>query len=247
VDDLINAAFDASVIPLQAPLPRPVYVLGLDLGQTHDYSALALDGVHERGSKASWHLIRELKRWPLRTPYPQIVEDVGELVRRPPIATTDFLVIDQTGVGRPVVDMFRAAQLPIRLVAITITGGNQVIQDEDHRDEWHVPKRDLVSTVTVLLQAGRLKIAAGLAEAATLTHELGIFQTKITLAANDVYGAWREGQNDDTVLAMALACWYGERCPPPPASATAEPAPGTYTVDRRAFLNGYGQRRRSVI
>jgi len=224
--------------------PRPCYVLGLDLGQIHDYSALTLDEIHERGTKTSRHLVRDLRRWPLRTDYTVVVEDVATLVARPPITSSDVLVIDQTGVGRPVVDMFRAARLPVRLVAITITGGNQVTQDPEQPSEWHVPKRDLVSTVTVLLQAGRLKIAPALPEAATLTHELGIFQTKITAAANDVYGAWREGQNDDTVLATALACWWGERCQPPAASAQTIATPQAYHAERRSRLTPAVSNRR---
>ena len=31
------------------------------------------------------------------------------------------------------------------------------------------------------------------------------------LTAHDSYGAWREKEHDDLVLAVALACWYGER------------------------------------
>jgi hypothetical protein len=47
-----------------------------------------------------------------------------------------------------------------------------------------------------------------------LTGELETFQVKITAAANDVYGTWREGTHDDMVLATALAAWYG--CRPRP-------------------------------
>ena len=36
------------------------------------------------------------------------------------------------------------------------------------------------------------------------------FQVKITAAANATFGAWREGSHDDLVLAVAMACWYGE-------------------------------------
>ena len=32
-----------------------------------------------------------------------------------------------------------------------------------------------------------------------------------SMAAHDIYGAWREGQHDDLVLATALAVWFGER------------------------------------
>ena len=57
----------------------------------------------------------------------------------------------------------------------------------------------------------RLKIAAGVAERDTLLGELANFSAKITQHANDTYEAWREGQHDDLVLALALACWSFER------------------------------------
>jgi len=139
------------------------------------------------------------------------VADVAELVARPPIRETDVLVIDETGVGAPVLDMFRLAKLAVPLVAVTITGSHKAARQDD--GSWHVPKRDLVSTVTVLLQSARLRIAPELAEAATLREELEHFKAKITAAGNDTYGVaeeWREGRNDDLVLATALACWYGE-------------------------------------
>jgi hypothetical protein len=34
---------------------------------------------------------------------------------------------------------------------------------------------------------------------------------KITLAAHETFGAWREGQHDDLLLAAALAGWWAER------------------------------------
>jgi hypothetical protein len=32
-------------------------------------------------------------------------------------------------------------------------------------------------------------------------------RVKITPSGNEQYGAWREGEHDDLVLAVALACW----------------------------------------
>ena len=64
----------------------------------------------------------------------------------------------------------------------------------------------------VLLQSGRLKVAESLPLAPTLVSELLNFRVKIgPLTAHDSYGAWREGQHDDLVLALACAAWYGER------------------------------------
>jgi hypothetical protein len=78
-----------------------------------------------------------------------------------------------------------------------------------HRDK--VPKRDLMSTMQVLLQTGWLKIAQAPPEAAVLVQELLMLQVNITAAAHDIHGAWREGAHDDLVLALALTCWSGEQ------------------------------------
>jgi len=74
----------------------------------------------------------------------------------------------------------------------------------------HVPKRDLVSTMSFLLEGRRLKIAEALPEAPTLTRELGEFQRRVTPAGHDQYASWRESTHDDLVLAVALACWWRE-------------------------------------
>jgi hypothetical protein len=153
-------------------------------------------------------------------------------------ATMPVLAIDATGVGAPVVDMFKAEfrdsnprfvipslfiqdnvpgpsisipqpKVGVVLKPIQITGGDSVTHENG---VTRVPKRDLVSAAQVALQTGRLKIAADLPEAQTLVRELENFQMKISLdTAHDSYGAWREGAHDDLVLAVALALWCGMR------------------------------------
>lgn len=36
------------------------------------------------------------------------------------------------------------------------------------------------------------------------------FQVRITPSSNNIFGAWREGADDDLVLAAVLACWLAE-------------------------------------
>jgi hypothetical protein len=36
---------------------------------------------------------------------------------------------------------------------------------------------------------------------------------RLTAAAHETFGVWRQGQYDDLVLAVALACWWAERQP----------------------------------
>lgn len=206
----------------------PLYLLGLDLGQAADFSALAILETPTGGPEADYHC-RHLQRWPLKTPYPRIVADVARMVTGPELrgSRPPVLAVDATGVGAPVVDLFKQSlRLPrphltvidegyvpppcdVQLCPIQITGGDAVTHDRAS-GVTRVPKRDLVSAAQVALQTGRLKIAEGLKEAATLTRELLNFQVKISLeTAHDSYGAWREGAHDDLVLAVALALWQG--------------------------------------
>jgi hypothetical protein len=48
-----------------------------------------------------------------------------------------------------------------------------------------------------------------------LVTELRAFKVKITAAANETFESWRERDHDDLVLAVALACWLGQRIPVP--------------------------------
>ena len=70
-----------------------------------------------------------------------------------------------------------------------------------------MPKRDLIVGLQVLLQNGELQIAAGLEHGAALVKEMAEMRVKVTAEGNEQFGAWREGEHDDLVFAVALACW----------------------------------------
>ena len=154
--------------------------------------------------------VRYIERFPLGTPYPAIVDAVEDLLSDRTLLGRTRLVVDGTGVGVPVVNMFQLRGVP--LLPIWITAGDAV---SSNGRILRVPKRDLVSVLQVLFQSRRLKIARDLPEAGVLFSELMNFSAKITTKANETYEAWREGQHDDLVLALALACWSLERSPKP--------------------------------
>ena len=150
--------------------------------------------------------VRHVERFALGTTYPAIVDSVEDMLGEPSLVGRTRLVVDGTGVGVPVVNMFQQRGRP--LLPIVITGGDAISY---MGRTVRVPKRDLVSVLQVLFHSKRLKIAAGVNERDTLLGELANFSAKITQHANDTYEAWREGQHDDLVLALALACWSFER------------------------------------
>jgi hypothetical protein len=158
--------------------------------------------------------LRHLERYELGTPYPEVIQRVIRLLTRPPIRyhlERTRLIVDATGVGRPVVDSFRAQG--VHPVSILIHGGDRVTQEVAGIGDitLRVPKRDLVAAVQTTLQSRRLQIAAGLPLADVLRKELLGFRVKIDpRTAHDSYSHWREGDHDDLVLATAVACWYRE-------------------------------------
>ena len=176
------------------------FYLGLDLGQAQDFTALCVLEKIPNSKAASYH-VRHLERFQLGTTYPAIVKRVTNLIRSPELGDGARLVVDATGVGRPVVDLLRGSGL--RPIPVNITGEYAVTYEHGFRN---VPKRDLISTLQVLLQSKRLKFAEGIPQVKTLIDELLAFQVKISTDGRDTYGNdWRQNPHDDLVLALALA------------------------------------------
>ena len=150
-----------------------------------------------------------LERFPLKTSYVDIVSHVGSILGRPELPPSTELLIDQSGVGRPVVDLFRAQGM--RPIGVTITGGSSETQKpHPEQDDWLVAKLLLVSRLQSALHAGQLRIAEALPEAKTLALELQDFRATIAESGFVRFGA-RIGRHDDLVLALAIGCWWGTR------------------------------------
>jgi hypothetical protein len=205
----------------QMTLPAERYVLGVDLGQSTDPTAVC--ALHWRrepldsfsvteGSTVvllqdcrEYLDVRHLQRLPLGMAYPEQVQTVADLLSRPPLRGAD-LAIDETGVGRPVGDMFDQAGLaPVR---VTITAGNS--ESEAGSRRWHVGKSQLVSLVDARLHSGELRFAAELQDAPILKDELRDFRRKLSDTGRASYAA-RAGAHDDLVLAVAIAVWAVQR------------------------------------
>lgn len=186
------------------------FYIGLDLGQASDYTALNIMEKIKNGEEDIYH-VRRLER--IRgEPYPAIAEKVKAIMDASALAGQTELVVDQTGVGAPVVDLLRQAGL--KPVAVSIHGGANTSRDGYN---WKVPKRDLVGTMQVLLQAGRFKVSNKLKLGPTLQAELLNFKVKIDpVTAHDSYSAWRDNEHDDLVLSAALAAWWAEQAPKDP-------------------------------
>jgi hypothetical protein len=177
--------------------------VGLDLGQANDFTAIAVI----EAAAGDLH-VRHLQRF--RALYPDVADRVGALMDSPQLEGKASLVIDATGVGPAVTDIFTKRGRTFK--AVKIHGG-----DAESREgsTYRVPKRNLISALQAALQTGTLKIASSLELAEVLRQELLNFRIKISLATgHDSYEHWREGDHDDLVLAAAMAVWSA-RAPQP--------------------------------
>lgn len=206
---------------------RPDFILGLDLAQASDWTALCLlERRQAAGEREAAYDCSHLERWRGESyiGVPPRVERVLTVLHaqyherrlrarfRLPEQPAIALVVDRTGVGAAVFDFLAGAGLDP--IGVTIHGGDAVTQAD--RDDYRTPKRDLAAVVAILLQQRRLRIAAALPLAGTLRHELESFKVTLSPSGHDRYAAggdalsWREQPHDDLVLAVALAAWYAE-------------------------------------
>ncbi|MGV3553203.1 hypothetical protein [Rhizobium sp.] len=219
--------------------PTRRYIVGVDIGQSMDptaicvlehsveptgdcsiqYGTLTSKGVVQEKAEVRYD-VRHLERIPLGTPYPEVAAYVRTLLVRPPLHDRADLVLDETGVGRAVADIFEDQGMsPVR---VAITAGNDVT-DQGH-NRFHVPKSTLISAVDAKLHVGELRFAAELTDAGALAEELKDFQRKVTASGRNTFGA-REGKHDDLILSVAIALWWAMQ---KSVSPTTAPIDGFY-------------------
>lgn len=216
-DALANDFFRAQADhAIESEAEKPYLIGGLDLAQTSDYSALAIIernivwADQAAGRKVRTYLTRYLRRW-RGVSYESLVQDIvtimGKLDQAPP------LIVDGSGVGRPVVEMLRRARPNARILPVTIVAGATETEN-DAMGYRHVPKLFLVTTLEALIGATdprRFFIAPSLELAPQLARELANFTKKLTAAGNETYEAAKSSDHDDLPIAVALACQWGER------------------------------------
>lgn len=209
------------------------FVAALDPGQISDPTALVIIEAHGTKTKfvgegpdpetdimtdlTRWvdvmpvHCdVRHIERFQLGGLYRDNARVVAQRIAQ--LRMPRYLALDRTGVGVAVIEHYQA----LSPIGIMIHGGDQTRRDE--HGIWYIPKRDLVSVPQLMFQNKQLRIAAGRPEdvvyrqhAELLFKECMSFKMRINArTGHDTYEAWREGEHDDLVLALSIACWTAQ-------------------------------------
>ncbi|HUQ93873.1 MAG TPA: terminase family protein [Bryobacteraceae bacterium] len=208
----IHARMQLMAMLHQIPQPRAgvYYYIGVDLGQKHDYTAICIierslvitgprDAATFEYPLEKRYIVRYLERLPLDTPYPEIVRHISAITRHPDLCGSANLIIDSTGVGQPVVDLFKAERLITRLVPVTLTAGHHATR---HGDAWNIPRNDILLGLEIGLRNNQLRIADTLKDAPCLIEELRNLRRR-----DEQISPLRGAHHDDLVFATALAYW----------------------------------------
>lgn len=160
-------------------------VLGADIGQARDPTALALvEGLD----------VRHLERLPLGTSYPDVAARIAA------VAGGALVALDAGGVGRAVADLLRAQGC--RVLPVTITGGKFVRRSGDGAS---VPKEALVALLVAAVEQRRLRVAKGCPAAAELLVEMAAFHRRRDSRGRVRVEARGPGHHGDLGIAVALA------------------------------------------
>jgi hypothetical protein len=113
-------------------------------------------------------------------------------------------ILDSTGVGVAVNDILKAKG--IRPKAIMITSGNAIKREGN---TIHISKARMIGKFIGAFDAGKVHINPSMPIWPKVERELLSFRAELTAQGNARFEA-EEGENDDMLMALAQAVWYGE-------------------------------------
>ena len=201
------------------------YMLGVDLGETQDYTAIAV--VRQLKNPATGQMaleVPQIERVPLNTRYTDIAEYLKSLLQSSQISGKMMgqptgawdaprdgaeMIVDFTGAGQSVRQIFQDANLDVdglcHMLPAKITAGSHVGAAGGYHT---IPRPEIFSALEVAFQNETLKIADTLEYGPILRNELLNLRHRITPKGKDTVESWREKEHDDLVFALGLAvCW----------------------------------------
>ena len=174
------------------------YILGIDVGQSRDYTAICVLEPIETKDGYKYHCTY-IKRLPLNKTFSDMALDVKSMVEQLEVTGHVSVIIDKTGVGAPVVELVDSLTT-CEVIGLTITAGIRA-------KNWNVPKKELITNLQIALQSQTLKIAKGLDFGEELVEELLNYQVKTKPNNNEIFDTGRVFIHDDLILSLAIGLY----------------------------------------
>ena len=187
------------------------YIISLDPAKLRDWSAISVLKMHMVKAKRRFEYDLVALNRKQKLPYDHQTEPsiaswavsvyINQIFweKEPP-----KFILDATGVGAAVADILKAKGLPVK--EITITTGNSTTR---LGSRIHVGKPRLIGKFLGAFDAGKLHINPAMPILPLLEKEMLGFRAELSAQGNTKFEA-EEGENDDMLMSLAQAVWYGE-------------------------------------
>lgn len=201
-------------------LPDTNYLVLQDIAKKYDYmtteihrlTPVVMKGVRNRVYYFEDVVFRDKRQ----LKYDELPVYTKELIESMELAGQSALLIDGTGIGEAVYDLYTAIGLdPLKII---FTGGNSASVEKNKTEAAgmfglvsgiKVPKVDLIQALQVYVQQGRLRQTKGLPFADDSREQFQNFVGKINEDTKHVkYENEDEEVHDDLVVTAAMGCWY---------------------------------------
>jgi hypothetical protein len=182
-------------------------VMGAAPRQRREPTGLCLVEIDSRrdqaGKRVDHYVVRYLERLPPGTSFPAMAQRFGEVAAAVSQRTGSrpVIYVDATGFGQPFIDEVKRAGSYTRVRPVFFTHGDRRVEEGG---EVRLGKCWLVTQVQMLLQTHQLHLPRS-PEAERLAEELADYEVQVAADANDRYGAFRVGSQDELVTALGLA------------------------------------------
>lgn len=215
-----------------------LYYIGMSLGQQGGNTGLAIIVTkidYDKPTRKYFYKFQctELKRFPAGMPFTEIAEQVDKI--RHHIKLKDScLVMDITGVGDPIAQLFRKFD-PI---CLTFTGGYGIQQLGG--SSFRIPLQDILASLRIAFETRRIKFAPGMELYDDMLLELeSIEEGRTPSAGKGEQVLWRERPHDDLTFSIASVLWFTARDYRIPYidENGKLPKAGGYEADEQAILD----------
>jgi hypothetical protein len=204
----------------EPPAPRdqpPVFLVGLSVGQGAQPTGVAvLERRKPRSEVPATYACRHFRRWLFpATAYPVLVAHLNSILGDARLGGPS-LIVEAGPSTKAVLSILRQHRLPVKIYGVEVKTS---ADDRKVESLWKLGKGTLIETTRQVIQDRRLafddKMPQGVITttppAQTIYHALATYPYNEAAMANEAFAS-RDGEYDDLVLAVALACWCGEKC-----------------------------------
>jgi hypothetical protein len=197
----------------------PCYLIGLSVRQGAPTGIAVLQKTkvrdHETGRRTATYACRYLRRCiGPETAYPVLITRLEEMLQG--TLARSPLVVEAGPSLKAVTAMFYKNRIAASIKPVDV---RTIAEDTCVDGVWKVGKGSLIETTRQVLQEERMtfddrmppEVLATTPPVRTIYQALLHYPYEETSTVNEAFAS-REGDYDDLVLAVALACWYGECC-----------------------------------